>query len=108
MDEWEAERDWRDDAVSRDAHLQAPAGLLGATLLCTVVALDLAIFVAPSAKREARELAAQAQAGFDQMATGSIHRSSSAGREPIARNLPSKADRQTCQSATVEGSEMPC
>ena len=108
MDEWEAERDWRDDASSSDAHLQVPTGLLRATLICSLLALGLAIFVVPSAKREARELVARAKPGLDQMATGSILRSGSAVRDPIGRNLPSRADSETCQTGTLKAREMPC
>ena len=74
MDEWEAERDWRDDEASGEGRVDAPAGLLHVTLIFALVALGLAVFVAPSLKQEARALVVRAQSGLDEMATGSILR----------------------------------
>lgn len=108
MDEWRAERDRRDDAPSSEAQIQAPTGLLRATLICSLVAVGLAIFVAPSVKREARALASQAQSGLDMMATGSIRPADPARRDPIAREELSKAETGSCKTGTAGTSEVSC
>ncbi len=108
MDEWEAERDSSDDASSSEARTHAHTGLMRATLVCSCVALGLAIFAAPAVKRQAQELAAKAQSGLDQMATGSIRRAGSAGQGSIGHDALSKSGKGTCNRGQVETGQPPC
>ena len=105
MDEWEAESDWRDEPSAGRSQVDAPTGLLRATLIGGVAAFALAVFAAPAVKHQAGQFAAKAHAGLDQIVTGSITLTDA--RDDDAVDAGSSGDAAVCSRAAVARAK-PC